>query len=406
MVAAVGVCLVIALHAQEQYPAPLKHTAEDHPAEHIILLNVEGLHALDLDTYVAGHPHSMLAELSNRAVVYTNAHLTWNTEAAGLLALITGGTPLSTGVYTAGQTCTLQSPRVSSIFDLVHARGARTAWAGSAAEIRLLEGGKHNALTDTAPTRTAAETMQMLGRWMASPNPPKIAGGTFQEFAKAQAAANAYGPLGTMSPALNAALEHFDKELAKLVVTLRSSGLYGRSWIVLTAASTSAPPAQLRSARTDTSRLRLAIRQAAPHACMWIDGLAHIWLQDEGEVQRLANVLTAERGYLGIGDILTPARLRLTLAPPEVDERRPTIVLVPSIGIRWTSSADGVTARSEDQNANVALVISGPQFRNRRDPTPVPTTQTAALLLRALGMEKLDLEALHREHSPALPGVF
>jgi hypothetical protein len=42
----------------------------------------------------------------------------------------------------------------------------------------------------------------------------------------------------------------------------------------------------------------------------------------------------------------------------------------------------------------------------RADPTPVPTSQIAALLLRALGMEKQDLTALHREHSPALPGVF
>ncbi|HZQ43630.1 MAG TPA: hypothetical protein VFA99_10275 [Acidobacteriaceae bacterium] len=406
IVAAVSVCLVLALHAQEQYPPPLKHTAEDHPAEHIILLNVEGLHALDLDTYVAAHPHSAIAELSTRAVIYSNAHLAWNTEAAGVLALVTGGTPLSTGVYTAGQTCTLQSPRVNSIFDLVHARGERTAWAGSAAEIRLLEGHTHNALTDTVPTHTAAETMQMLARWMSSPDPPQIAGATFQEFAAAQVATNAYAPLGEMSPALETTLDRFDKELAKLVGTLQSSALYDRTWIVLTAASTSGPPVQLSSGATDTSRLRLAIRRVAPHACVWIDGLAHIWLRDDAEIQRLASALAAQRHSLGIGDILTPARLRLRLASPEPDERRPALVLVPSTGIRWISSSSGMPARSEDQNANVALVISGAQFRDRRDPTPVPTTQTAALLVRALGMEKLDLKALHREHSPALPGIF
>src|SRR5579884_4287768 len=80
IVAAVSVWVVLTMYAQEQYPPPLKHTAEDHPAEHVILLNVEGLHALDLDAYVAAHPHSALAELSGRAVVYTNAHLTWNTD--------------------------------------------------------------------------------------------------------------------------------------------------------------------------------------------------------------------------------------------------------------------------------------------------------------------------------------
>lgn len=406
IVAGVSVCLVLALHAQEQYPPPLKHTAEDHPAEHIILLNVEGLHALDLDTYVAAHPHSALAELSTRAVVYTNAHLAWNTEAAGLLALVTGGTPLSTGVYTAGQSCTPQSPRVNSILDLVHAHGGRTAWAGSAAEISLLEGRTHDALTDTAPTHTAAETMQMLERWMASPNPPQITGATFQEFATGQAATDAYVPLGTMSPVLETVLDRFDKELAKLIGTLQSSALYDRTWIVLTAASTSGSPTQIRTRATDAARLRLTIGRAAPHACVWVDGLAHIWLKDDAAVQQLAGALAGQRRYLGIGDILTPARLRLALAPPEADERRPALVLVPSTGMGWTSSSSGMPARFEDQNANVALVISGPQFRDRRDPTSVPTTETAALLLRALGMEKLDLEALHREHSPALPGIF
>jgi hypothetical protein len=404
---AIALCFARTLPAQEQYPPPLKHTPEDHPAEHIILLNVEGVHALDLDTYVAAHPRSALSQLSARAVVYTNAHLTWNTEAAGLLALVTGGTPLSTGVYSAEENCTPQTPRVNNILDLVHARGGRTAWAGSAAEIRLLEGRTGSALSDTVPVHTAAETIETLARWMASPNPPEIAGATFHEFAAAQAATDAYLPSGTMSPDLAAALDRFDRELVQLLRALQSSGLYDHTWIVLTAASTSTSPEQPRpGGATDTSQLRLAIHSTAPHACLWIDGLAHIWLQNDAEVQRLADALAARHRQLGIGEILTPAKLRLVLAPPEGDDRRPAIVLVPAPGIRWTSSYAGAPARFEDQNANVALVISGPQFRNRRDPTPVPTTQAAALLLRALGLEKLDLEALHREHSPALPGIF
>jgi hypothetical protein len=52
------------------------------------------------------------------------------------------------------------------------------------------------------------------------------------------------------------------------------------------------------------------------------------------------------------------------------------------------------------------LLISGKQLTGRFDPTYVPTTQLGPLLLRALGMEKFDLDALHKEHSPALPGIF
>jgi hypothetical protein len=66
------------------------------------------------------------------------------------------------------------------------------------------------------------------------------------------------------------------------------------------------------------------------------------------------------------------------------------------------------TARGgmSDEDTHIALLISGPQLTGRSDPTYVPSTQLAPLLLRALGMEKFDLQALHLEHSPALPGIF
>jgi hypothetical protein len=51
-------------------------------------------------------------------------------------------------------------------------------------------------------------------------------------------------------------------------------------------------------------------------------------------------------------------------------------------------------------------LVSGSQLTGRIDKTWVPTSQVAPLLLRALGVEKFDLQALHREHTPALPGIF
>jgi hypothetical protein len=68
----------LALSAQipEQYPRRLLHTPTDHPAAHVILLNVEGLHAIDPARYVAAQPGSSMASLSSRGVTYTGAHLT------------------------------------------------------------------------------------------------------------------------------------------------------------------------------------------------------------------------------------------------------------------------------------------------------------------------------------------
>jgi hypothetical protein len=67
---------------------------------HVLLLSVDGLHALDLSRFVADHPSSALARLSRRGVTYTAARATTPSDSfPGLLALVTGGTPRVTGVY-------------------------------------------------------------------------------------------------------------------------------------------------------------------------------------------------------------------------------------------------------------------------------------------------------------------
>ena len=68
--------------------------------KHVLLISVDGLHALDVANYVAAHPGSALAELSNHGVTFTNARTPANSDSfPGLLALITGGSPVSHGLF-------------------------------------------------------------------------------------------------------------------------------------------------------------------------------------------------------------------------------------------------------------------------------------------------------------------
>jgi hypothetical protein len=72
-------------------------------AQHVILLSIDGTHALDVANYVRSNPHSALANLSAMAVTFTNASLPIGDFYPGVLSLVTGGTPNSTGVwYDAG----------------------------------------------------------------------------------------------------------------------------------------------------------------------------------------------------------------------------------------------------------------------------------------------------------------
>src|SRR5438270_7120599 len=67
---------------------------------HVLLISVDGLHALDVARYVKSHPHSALAELSSHGVTFSNARTPSNSDSfPGLLALVTGGSPVSHGMF-------------------------------------------------------------------------------------------------------------------------------------------------------------------------------------------------------------------------------------------------------------------------------------------------------------------
>jgi hypothetical protein len=188
---------------------------DDNPdgARRVLLLSVDGLHAADLERFVQTHPDSALAWLSARGRTYTHATATMPSDSfPGLLAMVTGGTPRSTGVYyddgydrslaAATGTCTAgarvqwkqnldvlpfsytttidwsklprdpaddcasrvsphQFPRVNNVFELVKAAGGRTAWSDKHPAYEFLNGPSGTGIDDlytpeiTAPAGVA-----------------------------------------------------------------------------------------------------------------------------------------------------------------------------------------------------------------------------------------------------------
>src|SRR5450432_2494166 len=71
-----------------------------HKVKHVLLVSVDGLHALDVANYIAAHPNSAMARLSSHGVTFTNARTPANSDSfPGLLALVTGGSPISHGLF-------------------------------------------------------------------------------------------------------------------------------------------------------------------------------------------------------------------------------------------------------------------------------------------------------------------
>jgi hypothetical protein len=58
------------------------------------------MHSLDVSRYVESHPNSAIAALARHGVTFTNARTPANSDSfPGLLALVTGGSPVTTGVF-------------------------------------------------------------------------------------------------------------------------------------------------------------------------------------------------------------------------------------------------------------------------------------------------------------------
>ena len=470
--------------AQELYPKPLLHTSADHPAARVLLLNIEGMHALDLSLWVAAHPSSALAELSRRGVTYTNAHVPWADPAVGLVAVVTGGSPRSTGIVTVdgydrslsslGSACgttgaragapiplnsgaahaenaqTVQrlaldprlgcapvTPhallRVNTLFEIVHARSGRSAWAGNSAALTdLLRGPSGQGLdeacdasestdvrVDSVPfeAKQDASRVDALLKWIDGrdcsgrvASVPEIFGATLTAFDAAErdgmSAYQSYD--GRPSATVNQALTATDGQVLRILAALKKKHLYDTTWIVVTAAFGEGAISPRRSKSIDASSLAAAADSVERSAVMHVaaDGPAMLWLRDGAKTGQVIAALAKQADALGISTIASGAELALTMNAPSEDPRMPDIVIEPRESIRYSVRGSHIDGGDREDETHVPLLISGVQFTGRVDKTWVPVTQVAPLLMRALGMDKFDLDALHHEHTPALPGIF
>ncbi len=68
--------------------------------KHVLLISVDGMHAIDLTRWIQSNPTSTLAKLSHRGVIYSNALTTGPSDSfPGMIAQVTGATPKSAGLF-------------------------------------------------------------------------------------------------------------------------------------------------------------------------------------------------------------------------------------------------------------------------------------------------------------------
>lgn len=97
----ISVLATLALSVLPALPGSAKADDPEHgDIQRVLLISIDGMHALDVANYVKAHPNSALAELSAHGVTFSNARTPANSDSfPGVLALVTGGSPRSHGLF-------------------------------------------------------------------------------------------------------------------------------------------------------------------------------------------------------------------------------------------------------------------------------------------------------------------
>ena len=503
---------------------------EGHKIKHVLLISVDGLHALDVANYVAAHPHSALAELAGHGITYSNARTPANSDSfPGLLALVTGGSPISYGLFYDvsynrgifdptnttcwGQAGNMQvfdesidkysgSPPVSlnvidptalpnhldengrcvrlfphqamksnTIFEVVKANGGSTAWADKHPAYDLINGpsGKgvddlytpeitnFNGFDNTVSVVCTVENDQKKVQGILNEinglkhdgtpgtGTPTVFGMNFQGVSVGQKLStdNAAGlckddttftgklggyqdGAGTPTDVLSYALEKTDEALGSMIQALKARYIFNSTLFIVSAKHGQSPinptkinkpghfadlVAALPDAATNAGAIAIANANAcSTGACGFVqdDDIALIWLQDQRQTAAVVDYLNANAKALFIEEVLAGNEINLKFNSPLSDNATPDILVQPIYGTVYTTSK----AKNAEHggfsfgDTNVGLIVSNPSLHSRVAKTPVATSQVAASLLKALGIDPRELQAVRKEGTEVLPFLF
>jgi hypothetical protein len=88
--------LVFGIHAAR----PKLRIRRDHKIRRVLVISIDGMHALDMALWVKGHPTSALGKLSAQGINFTNASTTKPSDSIpSTVGIFTGGSPAVGGMY-------------------------------------------------------------------------------------------------------------------------------------------------------------------------------------------------------------------------------------------------------------------------------------------------------------------
>jgi arylsulfatase A-like enzyme len=148
----------------------------------------------------------------------------------------------------------------------------------------------------------------------------------------------------------------------------------------------------------------------AQQACGFVqdDDIALIWLGDQSQTDVVAAYLNANAGPLFIDEVMAGNEIKIKFNDPLKDSATPDVIVQPVYGTIYTGSSKKNAEHGGFSfgDTNVGLIVSNPGLHARTVKTPVATSQVAASILKALGIDPSELQAVRKEGTTVLPFLF
>ena len=229
---------------------------------------------------------------------------------------------------------------------------------------------------------------------------------------------------GTPSAALLDEFKFVDASIAAFVSELKKQRLYDSTLIVITAKHGQSPidPSLYKRQAGANGISPATLISNDLHAAMppsedpngsgigsTEDDVSLLWLTDPSYTDAAVALLEANAGPtgIGLGQFFFGPSLKLNYNDPNNDPRTPDIIVTPNIGVTYSGSHHKQAEHGglAHDDTNVVLLLSHPRFDSKTVNAAVGTAQVAPTILKALGIDPRELDAVRAEGTGVLPAL-